>query len=61
MNQTEEKLQDPNISMFATLAVTHRDCEVMEPKPTQLEGLVPELDLSQHTKKNWPSSKNVSQ
>jgi hypothetical protein len=61
MNQTEEKLQDPNISMFAIPAVTHRDCEVMEPNPTQPEGLVSELDLSQHTKKNWPSSKNVSQ
>lgn len=28
---------------------------------TQPEGLTPDLDLSQHVEKSWPSSKNVSQ
>jgi hypothetical protein len=28
---------------------------------TKPEGLTPDLDLSQHVEKSWPSSKNVSQ
>ena len=61
MNHTEENLREPNVPMFVTSDLTQIGGEVMEQKSYEPEGLIPDLDLSRHTKKNWPSSKNVSQ
>jgi hypothetical protein len=61
MNYAEGTVQEPSSPYLVPPDISQTPIDITHEESNGPEGVISDLDLSQHTKKNWPSSKNVSQ